>query len=410
MKTILALTVGGSCTPIVTAIKSYTPDFVVFIVSTGSQGSRQQVDGTNKPCRQGEVSTPSIVEQSGLTSDKYAFIELDEPDSLELCFEKILAGLRNQCVGREEWQKIADYTGGTKTMSAALVLCAFELDWQLSLVQGNRTDLQKVHDGTEMTSLVNTAEVRARQQLDQAKRLFDQFAYASAAQLAENLMRKAPLSAGLKKEIQKLVTLSRGFDAWDRFDHQRAYEILDPYRGDIGEQWRFLKTLLGKTFATGYEAVLDLINNAERRAERKRFDDAVARLYRALEMFAQIRLKKREPSLDSSDLNLMFLPESIRSKYEGRTGKIKLGLVEDYELLLELDDPLGKVFELYRNQLLDILKTRNESILAHGSKPCDEAIYSRMRNIILEFVNEGLSALNLEVQSPQFPAIHKIWK
>ncbi|MDB9309098.1 hypothetical protein PN471_10700 [Aphanizomenon sp. CS-733/32] len=42
----------------------------------------------------------------------------------------------------------------------------------------------------------------------------------------------------------------------------------------------------------GYEIVQDLILNAERRATQQRYDDAVGRLYRALELLAQIRLLK----------------------------------------------------------------------------------------------------------------------
>jgi hypothetical protein len=40
----------------------------------------------------------------------------------------------------------------------------------------------------------------------------------------------------------------------------------------------------------GYEIVEDLLLNAERRAMQDRYDDAVGRLYRALELLVQIRL------------------------------------------------------------------------------------------------------------------------
>jgi len=407
MKTVLALTVGGSCAPVVTAIQDYAPDFVIFIVSTGQRGSRSMVDGANMPCMaEDKTPLPNIVTQTGLTSDKYTFIDLDEPDILDVCFVRIYEGLKEQMSQRVGWRRIADYTGGTKTMTAALILAALELGWDVSVVKGNRTDLQKVREGTEMATLVNTPEVRARQQLTQAEALFNQFAYASAAQLAESLLRAAPLSSELQDKIQRLVTLSRGFDAWDRFDHHRAYRILAPYQADIVRQWVFLKMIIGETKGTGYEAVFDLIINAERRAKRNRFDDAVARLYRALEMFAQIRLRQRNPALDPGDLKLDLLPDSIRSKYANQAEKIKLGLVQDYELLADLEDPIGKTFAERRGKILDILKKRNDSILAHGVTPCDEAVYSAMYEQVLEFLRQGLEALGMKVNSPQFPSIH----
>lgn len=362
------------------------------------------VDGQGKPCfAEDKTPLPNILEQTGLPLDKYAFIELDDPDTLHLCYQKIRDGLNKHTVERADWRKIADYTGGTKTMTAALIVVALELGWELSVVRGNRTDLLKVRDGTEMASLVNTWEVRARQQLEQAEALFNQYAYSSAGQLVENLVRAAPLSAELQKEIQRMVTLSRGFDAWDRFDHARAAQILAPYQAEIVPQWKFLKILTGQSKGTGYEPVFDLVRNAERRAARGRYDDAVARLYRALEMLAQIRLKQREPSLDSSDLKLDLLPENIRQAYANRQGKIKLGLLEDYDLLNALEDPLGKSFASERKKILAALEKRNTSILAHGAQPCDEDVYNEMHSETLRLLEQGLNALRVKVDSPQFP-------
>ncbi len=405
-KTLLALTVGGSCAPVVTAIRDYNPDFVVFIVSTGPRGSRATVDGEGKPCfAENKTPLPNILEQTGLSREKCDFIELDEPDILHLCYQKIRAGLNEFIIGRSDWRKLADYTGGTKTMTAALIVVGLELGWELSVVRGNRTDLLKVRDGTEMASLVNTWEVRARQQLEQAETLFSQFAYASAGQLVESLMRVAPLGMELQRDIQRLVTLSRGFDAWDRFDHVRAAQILAPYQSEIVPQWKFLKILAGQSKGTGYEPILDLVRNAERRAVRGRYDDAVARLYRALEMLAQVRLAQREPSLNAGDLKLDLLPEAVRPKYAVRQGKIKLGLQEDYDLLNELEDPLGKAFAPERKKILNTLEKRNSSILAHGVSPCDETIYTEMHSEILRLLNEGLISLNVNFESPQFPKI-----
>lgn len=406
MQTLLALTVGGSCAPIVTAIRDYNPGFVIFIVSTGSRGSRAMVDGKDKPCSsEDKTPLPNILEQTGLPREKCEFIELDEPDALHLCYQKIRAGLGEHAARCVEWRKLADYTGGTKTMTAALIVVALESGWELSVVRGNRTDLLKVRDGTEMASLVNTWEVRARQQLEQAEILFNQFAYASAGQLVESLMRAAPLGMELQRDIQHLVTLSRGFDAWDRFDHARAAQILTPYQSEIVSQWKFLKTLAGQSKGTGYESVFDLVRNAERRATRGRYDDAVARLYRALEMLAQVRLAQREPPLNASDLKPDLLPEAIRSKYAAREGKIKLGLQENYDLLDELEDPLGKTFAPERKKILATLEKRNASILAHGITPCNETIYNEMHAETLRLLNEGLKAFNIKVESPQFPQI-----
>ena len=403
MSTLLALTVGGSCAPVVTAVRDYAPDFVCFFASSGPRGSRTRVDGPGEVCN----GAPSIVAQTDLKPEQYEVVELAEPDSLSECYGRVREALARLGAEREGWRRIADYTGGTKTMSVALVLAALEAGWELSLVTGTRPDLVKVLNGSEMAALINAWEVRARQRLAEAWRLFNAYAYASAGALLESLLRTGPLSPALQDEVRQWVALCRAFDAWDRFDHARARQLLEPYQSRFVPQWRFLKALIGLERATGYEPVLDLVRNAERRAARGRYDDAVARLYRALEMLAQVRLRQREPPLDTGNLDVSALPEGLRNRYEALRdpgdGKVRIGLRRAYDLLAELDDPLGRVWREHEKRVLNTLKKRNASILAHGSQPLGAGDFQEMHQIVQGFVEEGLAALEVEVQAPQFP-------
>ncbi len=428
MSTVLALTVGGSCAPVITAIHDYQPDFVCFIVSGGDKGSRKTVDGPGNPCGDprkikcpecnsdvplGNPKGANILVQTGLTEGQYEILELSEPDDLSGCYAQIRAALSRLKGAHANGRFLADYTGGTKTMTAALTLAALESGYELSLVKGTRADLVKVRNGTEMAALVNVGEVRARQQMAEAQRLFDKYAYASAAEILQSTLRAVPLPPELQREIGERVTLSRAFDAWDRFDHAQATVLMEPYRSRVVPQWCFLKQLTGR--APGYAPVLDLLRNAERRAARGRYDDAVARLYRALEMLSQIRLAQRDPALKSDDLDAGLLPESLRSKYEawreaGEKGKIKLGLRQDYELLAELNDPLGSVYQNYSNRLLQALTYRNESILAHGETPVVHDRWQEMYQITGEFVQVGLQTLKVRLDAPQFPQWNEVWK
>lgn len=184
MKTLLVLTVGGSCAPVITAIRDYQPDFVCFIVSGGSRGSRATVDSPGNPCGDsrkikcpecgkevplGDPKGANIVAQTGLGEDKYKILELNEPDDLASCYAQLRPTLAQLRIEHLEWRLLADYTGGTKTMTAALVLAALENGYELSLVKGARADLVKVRNGTEMAALVNVSEVRARQQMADRK-------------------------------------------------------------------------------------------------------------------------------------------------------------------------------------------------------------------------------------------------
>jgi len=421
MPTLLTITVGGSCAPVVSAIRAYQPDYVCFIITKGARGSHVKVDGPGAPCGDprkancpecgasfhlGDPTGPNIVSQTGLVETAWDPLTLDEPDAFSYCYTQIYARLLQLAEDHPDWRLIADYTGGTKTMTAALAAVALELGWELSLVKGSRLDLVKVRNGTEIASLVNAAEVRARQRMAEAQRLFDAYAYASAAALLAGVLRAAPLSPTLQREIQGWVTLCRAFHAWDLFDHARARALLEPCQSRCVPQWIFLKQLAGQR--PGYAPVGDLLRNAERRAARGRYDDAVARLYRALELLAQTRLRQREPALVSGNLDVAALPEPLQADYEARRespeGRIKLGLRAAYELLAQLEDPLGQLYQQRQPRLLNVLQQRNASILAHGLEPIGETRWQAMRQITADFINAGLQVVRGRRAVPQFPS------
>ncbi len=411
---ILALTVGGSCAPVVASLRDHTPDYVCFFASTGPKGSIEQVHGQGKPCGRNDDKRPNIVTQAGLSREMYEVTPVENPDALSDLYDLMLNRLREieSCYGSAEY--IADYTGGTKSMGAALVLAALHLGWKISLVTGQRTNLVQVVPGTEIAEVVNVTVVRARQQVERARGLFNRYAFKSAEELLSTLLQSGIPDPDLRNQIRQYIVLCRGFDAWDKFDHSTAAHLLETIQSQIVPYWMFLKKLAGRAKATGYEPVLDLVRNAERRAARGRFDDAVARLYRAIEMLAQTRLRQREPALDSSNLDLERLPDTLRPRYErireinemrGWKPEVKLGLMEDYILLADLDDPLGKIFVPIKGQLREAIKKRNHSILAHGGTPLGERDYREMHSIASTLIHKGLEALKVTVAAPQFPRL-----
>ena len=415
MSVLLAVTVGGSCQPVVTAIQDYRPDFVVFIVSTGSRGSRGMVDGEGSPCQiraadgKSVQFLPNIVTQTGLPAGSWNFAELNDPDELNHCYTEIRKALNQYAAAHPGWRRIADYTGGTKTMSAALVLAALDAGWELSLVKGARTDLVRVVDGSEMAALAGGQEVRCRQRLAEARALFNNYAYYSAAELFESLARQAPLPPALGREVRDAACLARAFDAWDKFDHERAFYLLEPFQSRVVPQWIFLKSLLKAVKSkAGYEPVFDLLGNAERRAARGRYDDAAARLYRALELLAQTRLLQQDPPIHTGAVDLRQVPEPLRDDFGKQVdadGVLKIGLHQDYRLLRALHDPLGLAFDPLEGRLRDILTVRNQSILAHGPEPIRAGDYARMKNVVDALLEDGLKELKIRNRFTQFPQL-----
>lgn len=412
MSTILVVTVGGSCQPVITAITDYQPQHVYFIVSTGARGSRPTVDATGAPCkgRTAAEDAPAIVTQTALAESQYTVHEVSDPDSLQDCYATAQAVLRAAANNYADSRRVADYTGGTKTMSVALAMAALEADWELSLVKGARTDLVKVVDGTEVAGLVNSWEVRARQRMEEARRLFNEHHYTAAESLLSSILQTGAVSTTLQTTLRTWIGLARGFDAWDRFDHERASKVLTPYQSQIVPNYIFLKQIAGADKrATGYEAAFDLLRNAERRSLQGRYDDAVARLYRACEMFAQLRLQQRSPVLVSGNLDVTLLPEELRPTYDhlrdAHDGKIRLGLRQDYDLLAALGDPVGAAYRSVEKTLLNGLAARNNSILAHGDKPLGNSDYRTFAEIVTSLFADACTRLKVTVTAPQFPSL-----
>lgn len=406
MNKILITTVGSSCAPVVNAVQMDSYDHVFFVCSIGSTGSDVVVDGEGKPCREDRdgKKDKSIVAQTGLSENQYTKWTLEDPDNLGICYQRLreLRGTIRQTFGRES-HVVANYTGGTKTMSVALSMAALASGWELQVNRGPRIDLVKVRHGDVpvFAAMSDIYEDRYTILADQAVYRYD---YGLASVLANDLL-KMHLSPDTQRIWADVHAVTTGFGLWDSFDHSKALEHLMPFGRYYSSYIVALKKLTGQEKGNGYETVSDLLNNAERRASQERFDDAVARLYRATEMVAQIRLF-REHGLDSNKLTLNDLPENLRSEYEPfvrDNAKVLLGLRDSFGLLNRLDDPVGRLFFDTGNTVIAALTIRNNSILAHGTEPVGREGYENVWETLHGFITEAVDLAEGRLDVPQFP-------
>jgi CRISPR-associated protein (TIGR02710 family) len=144
-----------------------------------------------------------------------------------------------------------------------------------------------------------------------------------------------------------------------------------------------------RTCARATYLLVDLLNNAMRRGDDERkYDDAVARLYRAMELLAQRQLLTH--SIDSSDVKPEDIPAELRQKWESlfEEGSAKIGLAHCYELLTALGDPLGEFYGDEKAKRL--LSTRNNSILAHGLHSVNREVYVTLRDLVGRKAEENI--------------------
>jgi CRISPR-associated protein (TIGR02710 family) len=309
-------------------------------------------------------------------------------------------------------------------MTVGLVMAAADLEGiTIAIVKGDRTNLVKVDDGTERVNLTRINYAFIEKQKQNVEFLIHNFDYSSARSVIQKIFTMvSDLPKDLEDELQYYFTVCKAFEAWDKFNHINALSLLKPLRKKYYKHILFLENVIEsrmyiekneeniKSRISGYEVVEDLLLNSERRAFKKRFDDAVARIYRATELFAQIYLKKEYKQQATGSIDISILPEELHDKYEGKrdkTGRIRLGLVDSYQLISDLkDEKVGSIFNENFEKILSSLEVRNESILAHGFIPVNEENYIQFQaNLIQNFLvlclNEVRQKSMLELQFPQ---------
>lgn len=418
---ITVISVGGSPAPVIYSLNQQKPDYVIYFVSPESRSIvRREVEPAleYRPLDHDIIMTPDG--ENLPQSVQALLVKLPE----------VISGF-----GAPDAQLSGDYTGGTKTMAAALVLVLAERGCRFSYVGGVERDkegLGVVINGREqMLHLENPWEALAVVDL---RRVCDYFNLGRFRAARDAATKAAGRPTGRQALFQALQHLSEGFDNWDNFHYspaqkalQQGFGLLRPFAEGDGGAWlqalltdtrRCLDTLeriLADTAlfksnpsrrdrqaaegADGSALISDLMANALRRGERERkYEDAVTRLYSAVEKLAKARLKVAW-NIDNSNIDLESLPDPELAKElqdsRGHDGKIQLPLQRSYELLAKLDDPLGRNFRARQDQLRNIQGVRNHSLLAHGFDPVREATYRDLLALVLDFI--GLEQNQLTV-------------
>ena len=376
MSIILVCTVGGSHEPIITSIQDTTPDFVCFICSgedpaTGRPGSEMQITGAGNIIKRqpndDKPTLPNIPAQAKLDDSKYEVVTIPV-DDLDRAFVMIRQHMQALTERRPDARIIADYTGGAKSMSAALVMAAAENEnIDLRLVTGARDGLGTVRPGMETATLASVEIARVQRAVKQFTGAWQYFAYGEAT---KGLARIKPRDPALNSKVRVLKDLSKAFDDWDRFDHQSAAGIIDIYRKPIAPAHEHLlnaiKNLTKESERQEPARLLDLWLNALRRAEQGRFDDAVARLYRLLEWTAQWILRAH-CNIDTADIPHDKIPAGM-SIPANRKGQYQAGLINAWGLIGHWlpDSDAGQFSKQQLESMQNQINVRNYSILAHG--------------------------------------------
>lgn len=418
----LLISVGGSPEPVAFSIRHHRPERIIFFASADSRRSiqaeiRERVDGG---WRDQEVITAP------------------DPQDLVRCMEELARSLpeKLRVLGIAPDNLVVDYTGGTKTMSAALVLATINLPVRYSYVGGSKRGkdgLGTVLEGGEAVLYSpNPWDVLA---LDLERRIASRFNAARFAD-ARDVAREAAGRVGsqLRPRFEGLERLCEAYWRWDTFDYPAARTLLRqglgkirPYHSAHDDRWRgfldhveadgdrlepmnqaFGRLQRGEPAEPGaiFALIVNLVANAERTMRRlSRPDDAVARLYSALEKLAKHELLHAH-GIDNSRVTADQLPEALRDEYLARYGStgsagMKMGLAASYRLLHALDSPVGQKYIENEGALADVLGRRNGSLMVHGWAPIKGNDFDRLLALTCGFLGFDAAALPAPPRMPE---------
>jgi CRISPR-associated protein (TIGR02710 family) len=353
------------------SIRAHNPDEVWFLAT-----------------EQSKETIPKI--ESELSYNfKYSVFEATDPDDVEKCYfdtRQIIKELLKRGYSLE--QIYIDFTSGTKAMSAGVAWAGTFLEVQaLVYVAGKRERGQagRVISGTERLITLRPVEFIVDRLRRDIVPLFNSYQFEACLKMVRDVYKRTT-DPEITDEFKLIETLINAYLYWDIFNHKEAHRLLlslpkqiHGWQIDLSQNKGFINRLvkgIERFEATGkiedkYSEFLlaDLLVNTERRAREGKYDDAVARLYRTVELIAQLLLSKK--GIDTSNVDVERLPQGLKERYEAMRnpkGVIEIAQAKAYQLLEDLGVDIGRKFKENKT-LRNSLKQRNHSILAHGLAP-----------------------------------------
>ncbi len=408
------VSVGGAPAPVLHVLRQHRPAHVWYFCSADSRANADAI--------QAELDW----------HPQARFIEVERFEELGPCYRELRRKIPEILAETKvpPAEVLVDYTGGTKTMSAALVLAATELFDRFSYVGGEQREkggLGVTMDGKErvlyqgnpwselaIREVERAHDLWASCQFDAAARVLRRVAprvphrlrFEAVAEVADAMAARHRLN--FKEAVTQLGTAQRALPAV--FDGRNDHGLL-----------LFVSECLGICIACGRNtasAILlcELLDNALRTAAQGRFEDAAARLYRVMEMQGQLWLSEMTEGLlvngrcKAGDIGKMpHALEPLSFCRPGESGDIKLSLEQNFLALAALGHArartiAGDLALDKKSRWRAATEKRNTSILAHGVQPIGADGFEQMKQITGDFL-----AFDLVREVNPIPALNLQW-
>lgn len=338
---------------------------------------------------------------------------------------------------------VVDISGGVKVMGTSLAAAAFWLRIPVIYQLGEEVGGAIKPFSEHLTQLQNPFVYFGSAELRSICELFGHAEYDAALAVCRNLSDTTG-DRGILGALQILTDFIHVYRDWDAFGHSRPTDDLTRKLATRLQKVVHDMQRLGINFAKGVQLqqnidflrqieqtwqaeqrnqidpyrLVDIFASAQRRAASGKYDDAVARLYRCLEMSASFCLLQecaigdvKAPVFDYF-VRLFGSLESLSAEFAKQARypmpMSRLGLNDQMILLGLSAKPAHKTIAgIYRGMERDgLLEMRNRSILAHGTVSVGQAEYEEFEKKSADILSrvigdkQRMAALLLQATHP----------
>lgn len=368
------------------------------------------------PSKETEANARLLVQRfSQFPLDVCALRNPGEEDDADACFrhfDEVIQRLLSE--GFEADDCTADVTRGTKAMTAGLAMAAMAHRLGCIRYISGKREGGIVTPGSEIPKDVRPAHALRRLDVHRAIDFLKAGNYRAVEALfpeAPNVVDKGHLS----EEVRFLAWAAKFWGAWDRFDYIGAQKYLNERKNNLPknppelarpflpseEQDKALRLLAGKAAPEADDnaaycraLAADLLANAERRLAEGQNEEVLVRLYRVLELMAQLRLFEHGIDTESVDLNDPWVKQWVEEEkvpLQPNSGeRCSMPRKKAAELLLYLESRAGDEKGTAMAQKLNDLQwlgdwgpqMRNRSVLIHGFRARSRGREKELRDVM----------------------------
>lgn len=310
---------------------------------------------------------------------------------------------------------IINYNSGTKTMTMTAALISALYDTDLISVVGKRNDKGFIESKTEQINYLNLYQYYDELLINQLREYFNNNNFESGKVLFKDISSNKINKEAYEKLFNAYyamdnVNFEDGYDYFDAKLFREECEGLD--ENQLNDNSKAFRIICEKNkdgiyhWDRDYYILASILNNARRKYDDNKYDDGIARLYRSLELIAQIRLEK-EYGIDTRKVNISILegydvPEDFINVIKNKRSP-NISLNEDYLLLKHLNDDLGIYYDNNYNKIRNLLTLRNNSILAHGLESLSKEQFEDLNHEVLKIARILKPNIDETIKETKFP-------